>query len=132
PSDYRADRTPRGRSSRDDCSPLLKLLGIPCLYSLLTTRRMIRPPVMGWSGRAPDRCPWCIVSKSSLHSAVSTATEPVHDHPTRLLQLRAASSYDRGRTIAHLHVPLPGVPTPHWRRDQQPGALPPRAGHLRR
>src|SRR5262249_1123318 len=75
---------------------------------------------------------WCIVSKSSLHSAILTATEPVHDHPTRRLQLRAASPYDRGRTIAHLHVPLPGMPTPHWRRDQQPGALPPRAGHLRR
>jgi len=29
PSDYRADRTPGGRSSRDDCGPLLKLLGIP-------------------------------------------------------------------------------------------------------
>src|SRR5262245_8976668 len=53
-------------------------------------------PLMGWSGRAPDRCPWCIVSKSSLHSAISTATEPVHDHPTRRLQLRAASPYDRG------------------------------------
>src|SRR5215471_4328182 len=85
-----------------------------------------------WSGRASDRCPWCIVSMSSLHSAISIATEPVHDHPTRRLQLRAASPYDRGRTIAHLYVPLPGVPTPHWRRDQQPGALPPRAGHLRR
>jgi transposase len=26
---------------------------------------------------------------------------------------------------AHLHVPLPGVPASHRRRDQQPGALPP-------
>src|SRR5262245_13786365 len=40
------------------------------------------------------RWPWCIVSKSSLHSAISTATEPVHDHATRRLQLRAASPYD--------------------------------------
>ena len=43
-----------------------------------------------------------------------------HDHPTRRLQLRAASPYDRGRAIAHLHVPLPGMPASHWGRDQQP------------
>ena len=44
----------------------------------------------------------------ALHSAhLSTTTEPTHDHPTRRLQLRAASPYDRGGTIAHLHVSLP-------------------------
>src|SRR5438477_3872355 len=64
----------------------------------------------------------------------TTTTEPTHDddHPTRRLQLRAASPYDRGRAIAHLDVPLPGVPTPHRRCDQQPGTLPARAGQLRR
>ena len=57
--------------------------------------------------------------------------EPNNDTPCRL-QLRAASPHDGGRTIAHLHVPLPGVPAPHRRRDQQPSALPPRPSHLRR
>ena len=36
----------------------------------------------------------CIVLKSSLHSAHIDTTEPTHDHPTRRLQLRAASPYD--------------------------------------
>jgi hypothetical protein len=31
------------------------------------------------------------------------------------LQLRAASRFDRGRTIAHFYVPLPGEPAPHGR-----------------
>jgi hypothetical protein len=51
--------------------------------------------------------------------------------PSCLLQLREASAHDCGRTIAHRHVPLFGVPTPHWGRDQQPGALSPGAGLLR-
>ena len=53
-----------------------------------------------------------------------------YDDSTRHLLLRAASSHDRGRTIAHLHVPLPGVPAPHRRRHQQPGAVPPRPDHF--
>jgi hypothetical protein len=35
--------------------------------------------------------------------------KPTHDHPTRRMQLWTALPHDRGRTIAHLHVPLPGV-----------------------
>src|SRR5262249_5221721 len=34
---------------------LLKLLGIPCLYSLLTTRRMIRLPVGSFTSFLPSR-----------------------------------------------------------------------------
>ncbi len=44
--------------------------------------------------RRPNGQPDQAFLKSSLHSAVSTATEPIHDHPTRRLQLRAASPYD--------------------------------------
>ena len=49
-------------------------------------------------------------------------SEP-HDHPPRRLQLRTAHPHHRRRALARLHVPLPGVPAPHRRRDQQPGAL---------
>src|SRR5262245_66592353 len=49
-------------------------------------------------------------------------TEPVHEYPTRRLQLRAASPDDSGLTIAHLHVPVPGGPAPLPRRAPQPGA----------
>src|SRR5437899_1354243 len=64
----------------------------------------------------------CIVPKSSLHCAISKATELTYDHPTRRRQLWAASHHDRGRTIAHFYVSLPGVPAPHGRRHQQPVA----------
>src|SRR5260370_42624662 len=75
------------------------------------------------------------VHRSEIQSTlrpISNATDLTYDQPTRRMQLWAPLPYDRGRTIAHLHVPLPGVPAPHRRCHQQSGAVPPRAGHLRR
>jgi len=46
------------------------------------------------------------------------------------LQLRSARPDHRGEP-APLHGPLFGMPTAHGRRDQQPGALPTRANHIR-
>jgi ubiquinone/menaquinone biosynthesis C-methylase UbiE len=45
---------------------------------------------------------------------LSTAEELSHDHPTRRLQLWAASPHDRRRIGAYLHVSLSGVPAPYW------------------
>jgi hypothetical protein len=70
-----------------------------------------------------------LVRTTPCHSPTTTATQPTHDHSTRRLKLRAALPY--GRTVALIHVSLLGVPTAHRRRDQQSGAFPPRADHLR-
>ncbi len=75
------------------------------------------------------RIPGTIAAASAASRAPKTHA---HDHPTRRLQLRPAQPHHRRRAVAHLHVPLPRVPAPHRRRDQQPGALPPRADRLRR
>src|SRR5262245_28973756 len=80
----------------------------------------------------PSSYTYCDKQSRNVIICTSTATEPIHAQPTRRLQLWSASPYDQGRAITHLHVPLLGVPAPHRRRDQQPSALPPRAGNLRR
>jgi hypothetical protein len=82
--------------------------------------------------RERPRCACYVFVKSDPHFHMSTVEKANHDNPARHLQLRAASPYDPRRTSAHLHVSLSGMPAPHRRRAQQSGAIPARAGHLRR
>jgi hypothetical protein len=77
-------------------------------------RNILVGPQQATRGTGAAPCFWCVVLKSACTLPLSTAEELSYDHPTRRLQLWAASPHDRRRIGAHLHVSLSVVPAPYW------------------
>jgi hypothetical protein len=60
--------------------------------AVVARRRDLKIPTVFPPASVPKVCTPTLVALQ--HAAISTATEPIHDHPTRRLQLRATSPYD--------------------------------------